>query len=107
VCVGTGRTTEAKQRMLEQGEQGYGSKPTERSLSRKAREHAGGGVREPVAAGVVGYDTPAVEGRHHATGERAIRRDEGGRRLRLLERLSQRDRDSQCLFLGVRGFDHR
>ena len=51
---------EPRQRMLEQREQRHRRQPFERGARDQTREHAGGGFRERIAAGVVRRDVPAL-----------------------------------------------
>ena len=104
--MGTGRRTEPRQRMLEEGEQLYRGEPLERRVGDEAREHAGHGLRERIAAGIVGDNVPAIERDQNPPRQRAVRRHQGGGALRHIERLTQGDRDGERLLLDVRRLDH-
>ncbi len=92
---------------LSNGEQRDRRDAVERELGREAREHAGAGIGQRVAARIVDRDVPAPERRQHAARERAVGRHQcGGPALRL-DRLAQRHRDRKRLVLRIGGLDHR
>ena len=83
-----------------------GARPPERRLGGELREPAGRRVGEPVAAGIVDRDLPALERGQHAAGERAVGRHQRRGLLRRLDRLAQRHRDRERFLFGIGGFDH-
>ena len=82
-----------------------GARPLERGLRHEPREHAGLGVGQRIAAGIVGLDVPAPERGDDAARQRAVGRHQRGG-LVLVHRLAQRDRDGERLVLGIGGLDH-
>ena len=100
------RGAEAEARVLEHREQLDRRQLAERRFRHEPREHAGLGVGQRVAAGVVGLDGPAPERGGDAARQRAVRRHQRGG-LVVVHRLAQRDRDRERFVLGIRGFDHR
>ena len=103
--MGARRRAKPEARMLEQREQRHRRQAFERGFGRKPREHAGLGVGQRIAAGVVGQDVPASERGADAARQRAVRRHQRGG-LVLVHGFAQRDRDRERLFLGIGGFDH-
>ena len=92
--------------MLEQREQRHGFQTLERGLRHQPREYAGLGVGERIAAGIIRLDIPASECGRHAARERAVGCHQRNGRVVLFQLFSQRNRDGECLFLGIRRLDH-
>ena len=104
--MGAGRRAEPRQRMLEEREQLDRGQPLERRVGDEAREHAGCGLRERIAAGIVGRDVPAFERDQNPPRQRAVGRHQCGGAPRRIERLAQGDGDGERLLLDVRRLDH-
>ena len=90
---------------LRQREQRHRFQTFQRRRGHEPREHAGLGIREGIAAGIIRLDVPAPECGRHAARERTIRGHQRNPRFFLFQFFSQRDRDGERLFLGIRGFD--
>ena len=76
--VAPGRRAEAETRVLEQRQQRHRRQPFERGFGREPCEHAGLGVGQRIAAGIVGHDVPAPERGADAARQRAVRRHQRG-----------------------------
>ena len=94
-----------KRACLTQRQQRHRRQVLERGLGGEPREHAGLGVGQRVAAGIVGRHVPASERGADAARQRAVRRHQRGGLL-LVHGLAQRDRDRERLLLGIGGLDH-
>ena len=106
VRVRAGGRAKPEARMLQQREQRDRLESAQRGLRDEPREHAGLGIGQAIAAGIVGLDVPALERRRDAARQRAIRRHQRGG-LVLVHRLAQRHRDRERLVLGIGGLDDR
>ena len=104
--MGAGRRAEPRQRMLEEREQLHRRQPFERGVRDQTREHAGRGLRERIAAGIVRRDVPAFERDQHPPRQRAVGRHQRGGARRHLERLAQGDGDGERLLLDIGRLDH-
>ncbi len=104
--MGAGRRAEPRQRMLEEREQLHRREPLERCVCDETREHAGCGLAERIAAGIVRRDVPAFERDQDPPRQRAIRRHQGGGARRCIERFAQGDGDGERLLLDIGRLDH-
>ena len=97
---------EPAQRMFQHRQQRRRLQSLGRRLRREARKHAGGGLHQHVAAGIIEGEIPSGERRHHPPCQRAVGGDEGSRLVQV-PRLSHRDRNRECFHLGIGRLDHR
>ena len=82
-----------------------GSRPLRRGFGREPGKDAGRRVHQRVAAGIVEFEIPARQRRHHPPRQRAVRRHQR-RGLVEMPRLAHRDGDRERLHLGIGRLDH-
>ena len=76
------RAAEPQQRMFQQRQQRRRLQPLCGGFGGQSRKDAGGSFHQRVAAGIVEFEIPAAERRHHPPRQRAVRRHQRGRFVR-------------------------
>ena len=94
------------QRMFQQRQQRHRLQAAKRGLRRQTREHAGFGIGQRVAAGVVDGDMPALERGGDTARQCAVGRYQSGVFAGGFDRFAQGHRDGQGFFFGVCSLDH-
>ena len=95
---------EPKQRMFQQREQGRRLQPLGGCFRGEAGKNAAWRIHQRVAAGIVEFEIPAPQRRHHPPRQRAIRRHQR-RRFVQVPRLAHRHRNRQRLHLRIGRLD--
>lgn len=99
-----GCAAEPKQRMLQEREQGRRLQPLAGCFRGEAGKNAAWRIHQRVAAGIVEFEIPAGQRRHHPPRQRAIRRHQRGRFVQM-PRLAHSYCNRQRLHLRVGRFD--
>ena len=99
-----GCAAEPKQRMFQEREQGRRLQPLAGGFRGEAGKNAAWRVHQRIAAGIVEFEIPAGQRRHHPPRQRAIRRHQR-RRFVQMPRLAHRHRNRQRLHLRIGRLD--
>ena len=101
----TAAQTETAERMGGQRRQRCRREPGKRGFRQQFQKHARRRVGQRQAGGIVHLDIPPGQLRPHLTGQRAVRRDEGGRLPRRLQHMAHQQRDTRRLLLAMLRMD--